>query len=133
MRHCPYCVQFQPKWNDMVPLIKDAYGEDQVAFLLVKQDKNREITKKFGVKGYPAIYYVTPDTDANDFSQFSGSRTYENVYNWMKMQLSAHGAKPKEQETVVHSESEDDEFLGDHSEIVNIIDNDTGKSINFTV
>lgn len=87
MQGCYYCFEFQQDWNRIVDEITAEYGPDNVQFLKVDGQVLSDIARKYGVKGFPAFYYIYPNTQGMQAIKFSANRSYQAMKSWMKRLL----------------------------------------------
>ena len=78
MPKCPYCVKFNPMWEDLKKKKKDK----GILFRKVDGTKseNSEFTETFGIKSYPTLILVKNST----FKTYKKERTLEDLIQFTK-------------------------------------------------
>ena len=74
MEGCRYCVQFEPIWNKL-----KENKDKNIKFMKINGPKNKKITNKYGVEGYPTILLIRNNLPI----LFNKKRTYKNLQKFI--------------------------------------------------
>ena len=78
---CGHCQDLMPTWTQ---LEKEFPGQ----VISVNADENKELVNKFGVDGFPTIYYCPNGKNNNkDAESYEGSRDYDALKKYVQSNL----------------------------------------------
>lgn len=77
---CPHCVSFKPHYKKaMTSLGGNQYKDKTLRFVMVDCDKNKSISKKYDVSGFPTVKILNDD---KTIDEYSGDRSLEGLTNY---------------------------------------------------
>lgn len=73
---CGHCKKLTPQFNEAAKLVKEQHLP--VSFAKVDCTADASTCKRFGVKGYPTLYYIS----RGRMAQYSGARDAHSIVSW---------------------------------------------------
>lgn len=77
---CGHCKKMKPAYSEAAKII-NTENQVQGKLAAIDCDENKEMAKKYGVKGYPTLKYFRKGAD---FMKYEGSRNTESILDFMK-------------------------------------------------
>ena len=78
---CGHCQDLKPTWEKLE-------SEFAGKVVSVNGDENRELVNKFGVDGFPTIFYCPNGMDSNEGAEtYDGGRDYDDLKRYIQSHL----------------------------------------------
>ena len=83
---CGHCKKLAPEYAKAARVLKE--GTTPVPLAKVDATVEKELAKKFGVKGYPTLKWVRKGSP----SDYKGGRTEQTIIDWVQNEISKYQA-----------------------------------------